>query len=92
MQGSSYIFDGTGTVTGVLYRDIPALSDTNTTNWLLTAAPKAYLYGALAELAIFTEDMDNMKMWSAMRDIEMAEVQAADDRDRFGGALIARKR
>ena len=92
VQGSSYLFDGTGTVTGVLYRDIPALSDTNTTNWLLTAAPKAYLYGALAELAIFTQDMENMKMWAAMRDSEIAEVQAADDRDRFGGALIARKR
>lgn len=28
-------------------RRIPALSDTNTTNWLLTRSPNAYLFGAL---------------------------------------------
>ena len=29
------------------YQRIPALSNTNPTNWLLTICPNAYLYGAL---------------------------------------------
>lgn len=31
------------------WQKIPVLSDSNTTNWLLTAHPSAYLYGALAQ-------------------------------------------
>lgn len=31
----------------VYYQRIPALSDSNTSNWLLTICPNAYLYGAL---------------------------------------------
>ena len=37
----------------VYYKKIPALSDTNTTNWLLTKAPDIYLYGALSHASPF---------------------------------------
>lgn len=41
--------DGTYTLENLYYQPIPALAS-NSTNWLLTAAPHIYLYGALAEL------------------------------------------
>ena len=38
------------------YRTVAALSDSNTTNWLLTASPNAYLYGSLFEASLFIGD------------------------------------
>lgn len=38
------------------YAKIPALSNANTTNWLLTKAPMAYLYGSLLHAAPFGMD------------------------------------
>lgn len=40
----------------VYFAKIPALSVTNTTNWLLDDAPDVYLYGTLLEAAIYMED------------------------------------
>lgn len=37
------------------YQTIPALSDGNTSNWLLTKHPSIYLYGSLLEAAIFAQ-------------------------------------
>lgn len=46
----------TETVTLRYYAKIPALSDTNTTNWLLTKAAAVYLYGSLLHSSIWMED------------------------------------
>lgn len=51
--------DATYTTTLVYYSNIPALSATNQTNWLLARAPDAYLYGALTQAAPFLEDDTN---------------------------------
>lgn len=45
------------------YRTIPALSDANTTNWLLTASPNAYLYGCLHEASLFVRNLEAATMW-----------------------------
>jgi hypothetical protein len=42
---------------------VPALTDSNTTNWLLTAHPDAYLYGSLEKLATYTQDLSNGVSW-----------------------------
>lgn len=49
-------FNGGGDVQGVVYQKIPALSDSNLTNWLLDEHPGVYLYGALVQAAIYTKD------------------------------------
>lgn len=41
------------------YRTIPALSDANTSNWVLTHHPGAYLYGALAHAYAWHDDTEN---------------------------------
>lgn len=44
---------------------IPALSDSNTANWLLTGFPNAYLYATLCEAAPWLQDDDRIKVWEA---------------------------
>src|SRR5690606_25300785 len=55
---------------GILYRaNIPALSDANTANWLLTMAPDVYLYGALLEASPYLENDSRVALWgTAFRD------------------------
>lgn len=47
----------------IYYARIPALSDANTTNWLLTKAPDFYLYGALMHSATFLKDDERVPTW-----------------------------
>jgi hypothetical protein len=50
----------------MIYRaHIPALTDDNTSNWLLDDAPDAYLYGALMEAAPYLEDDKRIGIWAA---------------------------
>lgn len=51
----------------VYYAKIPALSDSNTTNWLLTKSPDLYLYSTLLEASPYLKDDDRMAMWAAAR-------------------------
>jgi hypothetical protein len=50
----------------MVYRaNIDALSDDNTENWLLTAAPDLYLYGALIEASAYKTDDARISTWVA---------------------------
>lgn len=59
----------------VYYQKIPALSDSATTNWLLTAHPDLYLAGALAEAAGFTKDPEALVGWITRRDQAFSEIE-----------------
>lgn len=91
-QGSDIYFNGDGDVSGVLYKAIPALSDEDDTNWLLTAHPSVYLYATLAELFSYTRNLPQAELWSAKLAATLAEVSGADMRDRHAGPLQARAR
>ena len=55
----------------MVYRKyITALSDSNTTNWLLTLAPDIYLYGSLVEAAKFMRNAERVAVWSS--DLQIA--------------------
>ena len=45
----------------IYFQKIPALSDSNTTNWLLTFAPDVYLYGAVLEAAAYVKDAQRLQ-------------------------------
>lgn len=91
-QGDSFHFDGAGTVTGVLYEKVPALSASNTTNWLLTASPSLYLFGALAEAFVYVRNTEEALLWDGRFTKALAEFGGADMRDRLSGPLQARAR
>ena len=51
----------------LLYRGrIPALSDDNTSNWLLLDAPDVVLYGALGQSAPYLKDDARLSVWAAL--------------------------
>lgn len=57
--------DAIYTVEMVYRRNVAPLSDDNPTNWLLAAAPDAYLYGALLESAPYIKEDGRIATWSA---------------------------
>ena len=73
-----------GTVAGVYYTAIAALTTTNTTNWLLTAHPDVYLMTALAEFGRYSGHK-NALQWIAESKALMAELNAHDSKNRFSG-------
>jgi hypothetical protein len=51
----------------LLYRGrVPALSDTNTSNWLLLDAPDVLFYGSLSQSAPYLKDDDRLSIWAAL--------------------------
>ena len=48
------------------YAKTPALSDSNTDNWLLSDAPDIYLYGALVQAAPYLNDDARVQTWAAL--------------------------
>jgi hypothetical protein len=77
----------------IYYAKIPALSDQNTTNWLLTKAPDVYLYGALTHAAPFLMDDQRIPVFAQ---IYLTRTQALIDESQkslhSGSPLIARTR
>ena len=59
IEGDSYRLgpapDDTYTIEYVYRKRVPALSDANTSNWLLTDNPDLYLYGTLVEMGLHLE-------------------------------------
>jgi hypothetical protein len=72
----------------VYYAKIPALSDTNTANWLLTNHPEVYLYGTLLQAAPYLKDDDRIATWNAMLEKTLDNIHQADDRALYAGSVI----
>jgi len=77
-----------GAISISYYRRFPALVDNTDTNWLLTNAPDAYLFGALTEAEPFIVNDARMPMWKARRDEALAAVVLMDERARFSGGTL----
>jgi hypothetical protein len=74
------------TVEMVYRANIAALSDSNTTNWLLTAAPDAYLYGALLEAAIFTQTDERVSLWLSAFQGAIDHINGLGERAVYGAS------
>lgn len=86
---------GTATVNLTLtyYSKIPVLSDTNTSNWLLTKAPDLYLYSALLNAAPYLANDERIAVWSQMVSAVYDELIADSDRaERSRTQLNSRRR
>lgn len=78
-----------GTVYINYYQRIPALSVSNTTNWLLTEFPDVYLYGVLVEGNAFIRDDEAIGLWNAALERAMTEMDMANNKRRYGAAPLA---
>ena len=74
------------------YAKIPALSDANTSNWLLAYAPDLYLYGALMEAAPYLKDDERLPVWSQMYINSLGDIEVADQRASVSSTPLVRAR
>lgn len=61
------------------YQRLPALSDANPTNWLLTNYPSVYLYGALLYMAPVIQEDERLPTWAALYTSALTGCVAAED-------------
>lgn len=80
--------DTTYSATLTYYAKIPALSDSITSNWLLTTAPDLYLYGTLMEAAPYLDDDQRIQTWGSLYEQGMNALQIESDRAKVGSSSI----
>lgn len=78
----------TGEVSLDYYATIPALSDSDPTNWLLTASPDLYLAQALGHINAFTKNAEAAGLWFSQAAGIIADLNNADSARRYSGASI----
>lgn len=93
VQGSNFRFgpepDGTYTATLVYWLKVPALSDSNTSNWVLTSHPDAYVYGAMGEICGYTRDFEGAQAWEQAMYRVLDEIGGISAKDQWGGTSMA---
>jgi len=80
--------DQTYTSSIVYYTRIPALTDSATTNWLLTANPDIYLFGALVEAEPYLKNDERMPMWTNRLDKALTTLRLQGDRELHSGSSL----
>ena len=78
--------DGTYDVELYYVSRIPALSDSNASNWLLEQYQDAYLYGALVHSAPYLKDDARVTVWAALYQNAIDAINAESERSKFGGS------
>jgi hypothetical protein len=77
--------DAEYTVEVVYFAKVPALSVSATTNWLLSAAPDVYLYGALTQSAPYLKDDQRAPVWAGLYQNAISSLNTASERSRYSG-------
>jgi len=72
------------------YAKIAALSDSNTTNWLLTAHPDLYLAECLRQLSIYTKDDASINRYGQQVSDAVQTIRQLDIAKRFAGPMVVR--
>ena len=70
------------------WHKFPALTAAEPVNWMLQHAPDVYLYGSLLELEPFVQNDARIAVWAAGYEKAVADIQAADDKDRHSGSAL----
>ena len=81
--------------TGTLnyYAKFAALSDTNTSNYILASHPAIYLYGSLYHAANFLGGVDpqRLQQWQGMYTTAMERLERNDREDQYGSAPLQQR-
>ena len=72
----------------IYYQNLPALSNTNTTNWLLKSYPDAYLYGTALHSAPYLNDDARIQTWAGLYSQALGDIKAQDLFARYGGTPL----
>lgn len=75
--------DQTYTMEMIYYQSFQALSDSNTTNWLITNQPDIYLYATLLESAPYLVNDERISVWANLYEAGIKRVIEQDKHDRY---------
>ena len=78
--------DGEYSAILMYYAKIPALTDDNQSNWLLTHHPDIYLYGALLHSAPYLKEDERAQTWAALYTAAVARVNRASSKSNASGS------
>jgi len=70
---------------------VPALSDSNTSNWLLSEAPDVYLYGALLHSAPYLQEDARVQVWAQLYSAAVQRLNQASDDAKYSGSGLTMK-
>jgi len=70
------------------YSKVAALTDSATTNDMLTDNPDVYLYGSLLEAEPFLMNDNRVGLWLAAFDKAISDIQLQDDKDSHSGTEL----
>ena len=75
------------------YKAIPTLSDSNTSNYILTSHPAIYLYGALYHASNFLGGIEpnQAQNWLAMYSSALERCENNDRQDSYGNAPLTQR-
>ena len=80
--------DAVYTTSMLYYKTFTALSDSATTNDMLTNYPNVYLYGTLLEAEPFIMNDQRIPVWLGAFDKAVASIQNQDNKDRHSGSNL----
>jgi len=80
--------DAVYTTSMLYYKTFTALSDSATTNDMLTNNPDVYLYGTLLEAEPFIMNDQRIQLWLGAFDRAVASIQNQDNKDRHSGSNL----
>jgi len=78
--------DGTYNSELYYYKRITALSDSNTTNDILTYFPDAYLYGSLIHSSPYLKDDARLQVWGSLYAQTIASINGESEATKYGGS------
>lgn len=73
------------------YEGLAALSDSNTTNYVLTNAPDLYLFGALSMAELYVHNDERMPLWKAQFNEGIEQLKIAKERAEFPNTPVMGK-
>lgn len=74
------------------YARVPALTESNITNWLLATFPDVYLYGVLLEYAIWAQDTDKQAAYGTLLAAALGNLNLDHARGSFSGSTLRTRR
>ena len=92
-EGGNFIFgpypDSAYTIAGTYYKRLPALSDSNTTNWFTDNAPDVLLFACLVESVAFTGDQESLAVWETKYTRARDMINKEERNERRSGSAMA---
>ena len=80
--------DAVYTTSMLYYKTFTALSDSATTNDMLTNNPDVYLYGTLLEAEPFIMNDERVQLWATAFKQAIDDIQNQDNKDRHSGSQL----